>query len=380
MSRKRIKVCHFTSVHNRFDVRIFHKECITLHNAGYNVHLLVADGKGNNYRDGIAIHDIGKMPNRLLRMVFTPLLMLSSLLSIKAQIYHFHDPELLFVALMLKLLSGAKIIYDAHENYSDYMLQKEYLPKYIQPLASVLIKQIESFIGKRMDWVVVTTEQHYNALQYINKNMSIVYNYPKLSEWKNIDINTLQKQERSICYVGNINRERGIELLINAIEKLDCMLHLAGNYEPSDYRTYLTTLPGWSKVIEHGYVDRDKASEIIAKSQIGSVLFLPLPIHYTSLSTKVFEYMAAGTACLVPDFPIWKSIIEKYDCGNCVDTSNIDSVIEAIEDMLSHPEKLIEMGQRGRKIVLEQLNWETQITEITKIYSTLSEDISESHQ
>jgi len=35
----------------------------------------------------------------------------------KADIYHFHDPELLTVGLVLRLLTKAKVIYDVHEDY-----------------------------------------------------------------------------------------------------------------------------------------------------------------------------------------------------------------------------------------------------------------------
>ena len=46
------KIVHITSVHQRFDTRIFQKECQSLRKAGYDVSLVVADGKGNEtYQD-----------------------------------------------------------------------------------------------------------------------------------------------------------------------------------------------------------------------------------------------------------------------------------------------------------------------------------------
>ena len=55
-----LKVCHLTSVHPRNDVRIFQKECKSLADAGYNTTLVVADGLGDQFLDGVSIIDVGK--------------------------------------------------------------------------------------------------------------------------------------------------------------------------------------------------------------------------------------------------------------------------------------------------------------------------------
>lgn len=52
-------ICHLTSVHSRYDTRIFLKECRTLASANYSTHLVVADGKGDETRDGVRIIDAG---------------------------------------------------------------------------------------------------------------------------------------------------------------------------------------------------------------------------------------------------------------------------------------------------------------------------------
>ena len=63
-----IKVCHLTSVHARFDARIFQKECRSLSNKGYDVSLVVADGKGDAVVDNIKIFDVGIENNRIKRL------------------------------------------------------------------------------------------------------------------------------------------------------------------------------------------------------------------------------------------------------------------------------------------------------------------------
>src|SRR3546814_10377955 len=66
------RVAHVSSVHARYDVRIFLKECASLARHGHPVHLYVADGKGEETRGGVHIHDVGKGRGRLRRMLFRP--------------------------------------------------------------------------------------------------------------------------------------------------------------------------------------------------------------------------------------------------------------------------------------------------------------------
>jgi glycosyltransferase involved in cell wall biosynthesis len=67
--------------------------------------------------------------------------------------------------------------------------------------------------------------------------------------------------------------------------------------------------------------------------------------------------MAAGIVVVASDFPLWKSIIEKAQCGLCVDPLNPAAIAKAIDALLSQPELAFQMGQRGRQAVLAQYNW-----------------------
>ena len=67
-----MKVCHLTSVHTRYDTRIFLKECQSLASNGYKVSLVVADGLFDEYKEGVSIYDVGKTDSgRLNRFTTT---------------------------------------------------------------------------------------------------------------------------------------------------------------------------------------------------------------------------------------------------------------------------------------------------------------------
>ena len=60
MSEKTIKVCHMTSAHQPNDDRVFHKECVSLARAGYEVSLVAC---GESYEEkGVHIVGVGEMP------------------------------------------------------------------------------------------------------------------------------------------------------------------------------------------------------------------------------------------------------------------------------------------------------------------------------
>ena len=366
---QKIKICHISTVHPAFDVRIFHKECKTLLDAGYDVSFIVQHDK-EEIIEGIKIIPLPRAKNRLNRMIFLPFKAYKLALKQKAEIYHFHDPELIFIGLLLKL-KRKKVIYDIHEDVPRQILTKPYLKKYILYIISYLFEKFENLFARRFDFLIAATPHIRDRFLKINKNTIDINNFTLLKEmYSKVQ---WEERENNIAYIGGITKIRGIIELVKALEyiNIDINLYLAGDFEDKNLEQYVKSLNGWKKVKYYGYVERKGISKILKNSKIGIVTLHPTTNYFESLPVKMFEYLSAGIPVIASNFPLWKEIVEGNNCGICVDPQSPEEIAKAIEYLINRPEIAKQMGENGRKVVEEKYNWENERKRLLEVYSIL---------
>ncbi len=363
-----MKVCHITSVHPRYDSRIFYKECVSLSKAGYETFLLVADGKGDEEKNNVKIIDIGlRETNRLKRSSVTGKKIMKKAVEIDADIYHFHDPELLLHVNLLHK-KGKKIIFDVHEDVPKQLLTKGYLNPKFSNLISKFYAGFEKKKSAKLSAIVCAEPEIAKRFKTINKNTVEVRNYPILGEFPQIN---WEKRQNNVCYVGGISGIRGIKEIVKAIEKVDAKLLLAGNFSPETLKDEVSTYEGWSKVEFYGFVGRKEIAEILSISKIGLVLLHPIPKYLEAYPVKMFEYMAAGLPILASDFDLYKEILDDAKCGITVNPLDVDEIAEAMTKMLNDDEMLKQMSINGQKAAKEKYNWGTEEKKLLELYQKL---------
>lgn len=362
------RVVHLTTAHARGEVRIFLKECLSLANAGHEVHLVVADGLGGAVVRGVTIHDAGAVKGRFQRMLVLPWRMFRLARSLRAASYHFHEPELLLIALPLQA-SGAKVIYDSHEDVPRAILSREWIGEGQRRLVSSIFERFENFVARRISAVVGATDHIALRFSRVNANSVAINNYPLESE---ISTEVVRgAANRNVCYIGGISRARGIVEMIGALEFVDARLILAGPFETAETERFVKNLPGWARVDYRGVISRSEVHKVMAESQGGLLFFHPEPNHVDAQPNKMFEYMSAGLPVLASDFPLWRQILEKSGAGKQVDPFDVKAIAGAIEWVLSNPVFATSMGEKGRQAVLAHYQWRHEERKLLKLYAEL---------
>lgn len=374
-----LRVVHMTSVHSAVDPRIFHKECRSLATAGFEV-TVVGPHPQDGIKDSVRIKSIKKDAGRLARMSRTTWRVYDEARRQDADIYHFHDPELILAGLLLRK-SGKQVIYDIHEDVPKDVMSKHYLPLWSRHVISRIVKSIEGATCGRFSGLVAVTPSIAARFQSINQRTVVVHNYPYIKELICEGENRpWEKRRQSVAYAGGITVQRAIREMVSAMallpENLPATLELAGPEIPSEANSAkLREDPGWKRVHHHGFLDQPSTFRILQNVRAGLVLFHPEPNHLEAMPQKIFEYMGAGLPVIASNFPLWRKIIGGAGCGIFVDPLSPKQIAEAIEYILVHPNEAENMGQRGRAAVIDRFNWDTEASKLVNLYRQLEHDV-----
>ena len=372
-----VRVCHLTSVHPPYDTRIFEKECLSLVAAGYDVHLVAPmNGRAQNGSServrGVTIASVAPSRGRLARAVVTTARVFARALGIRARLYHFHDPELLPVGILLRVL-GKRVIYDVHEEVPADILDKAYLPRWTRGLLARIVDIGERWAARGMSGIVAATPTI--ARRFSPARSVVVQNFPSPGEFPPSSEHPYATRGPVAAYVGLINELRGATEMVRAVEHVAAQqratLVLAGRFDTAALEARARALPGWRHVDYRGTLAHAAVVPMLAEARLGLVLFHPRPNHMSAQPNKLFEYMAAGLPVVASRFPLWQEIVEGSRCGLLVDPLDPREIGAAIAWLFEHPAEAEAMGARGRAAVRDRFNWPCEAATLLRCYARL---------
>lgn len=364
-------IIHFTTVHPRDDSRIRTKEVATLASVfgGDNVALYVQDGLGDE-RDsslGYRVIDTGPRLRRLSRMSLGGWRMFRAVARARPAVAHFHDPELLPWAILLRLL-GIRIVYDVHEDTPQQVKHNPILPRLAQRLLPPFVS-IAEWVGARLfSGVAVPTTTI--ADRFPVRKTVLVRNFPMLAELHMPNSRPMRDRPMEFVYVGYITEVRNLYSMMEAVARLpypDARLRLVGTGVEETLRR-ARAMPEWASVRFDGWASRSQVASALADARAGLVLLRPVPHEMLTLPIKLFEYMAAGLPVIASDFPVWREIVERARCGLLVDPLDVGAMTDAMRWIIENPDEAQAMGERGRAAVEQQFNWDREAATLTTFY------------
>jgi glycosyltransferase involved in cell wall biosynthesis len=319
--------------------------------------------------DGVRINPVREPESRRERMTRTARSVCRAALAENADLYHFHDPELIPVGIWLKL-RGKRVIYDVHEDVPQQILSKPWIANWLKRPVSMGAEVAESSAARLFDGIVAATPEI--ARRFPKHKTVTTQNFPPLGELDQCVTIPYQERPHEVAYLGSISAYRGATELVHALERLpdglEVQLLMAGSVYPESYLKELSDMPGWSRVQFLGWQSRSGVARILGRARIGLVTIHPLVNYLHSWPTKLFEYMAAGIPVIASDLPRCRQIVEESHCGLLVDPLDVKSIADALQWLLERPTEAEDMGKRGRDAFRKKYNWTPEAQRLVAFY------------
>jgi len=364
----RVKICHITTVHRAFDTRIFYKECVSLVKGGFEVYLVTTYARDEEVNE-VKIRAIPKHKNRFQRIFEKTWIAYRRALETNAEVFHFHDPELIPVGWMLKL-KGKKVIYDVHENYPAEILNKDWLgPLLIRRIVAAVVGFLEALSSNVFDAIVIVVPDA--RTRFPKRKTVLIQNFPLVDMIDNAPLPEVEKNKLTVIYAGDLTRVRGIKECIQAMEYVGDFseLWLLGRWENDAFRKECESLKGWNHVKYLGLQPLSNTYGYMKAADIGLAVLQPVSSHLKSQPNKVFEYMACAKPVILSNFPYWQKLFSK--CASFADPLDPKDVASQMKRLFSDEQLRIELGMQGRKLVEEKFSWETESKKLIAMYNNL---------
>lgn len=373
---KRPHIVHMTSVHEPFDNRIF-KQCKSIAAAECKATLIVASDR-DELVDGVHIKAVPSPKTRRVRITRTVWQIFRLALRADADIYQFHDPELIPVGLLLRAFKR-KVVYDVHENVALQIADKPWIPRILRGAVAHAYELLDRATVNRWSAVVTANEDITRRLSRIRESVTTIQNYAELDEFaRSVLVESDNHFSPILIDCGGVSPRTSTRALIDALSLLPdasgLRLIIAGPVDAEVRFEEFQTLAGWKRVEYRGAVSRTEMIRLMSVAGIALILYRNSPNSHGIGSNRFFEALAAGLPVIAPNFPQWQKMVETIGCGLTVDPMDPKEIAKAICCLVEHPEEAKEMGRRGRKAALENFNWTSESSKLLNLYRGLLRD------
>lgn len=363
-------------MHPAFDKRVFDKEAITLVEAGHEVvHLCPGDDADAGIHRGVEVVTYAP-PSGIVGRIKQLYTLYSMAKSLDSDAYHCNEVDSWFVGVLLKITRRKLCIFDIHEDYPSTFAESRF-PKFVQPLIKVLIRLFFLFLIPFTDKLVLAKKTVGSDYPFSNDKHVLVRNFtPRDGVERPVPIDKFQNERFKVVHLGLFNRKRGWPQTLDAMSLMNNKnldLIVIGTFDDGSKDDF------WARAEELGLQDRievydwlpfDEAFQFLLEAHIGLVAFQPgIKNHIRAMPHKMFDYMAAETVVVCPDFAVEVApYIKSSDSGVLVDTSQPTEIAKAFDRIISNPVESEKMAKQGRSAVDVTYNWEAESAYLIEMY------------
>ena len=358
-----------STIHRWNDVRIYHKEAKSL-SSNYDVTVM-----GVGEPDDLKVISVNisvilmPLPKSILQRINNALRILAKGISPQFHLIHFHDPELIWVGLILRLFRK-KVIYDVHEDINAAVKIRRWIPQLFKGTIGYFAHIVE-LLGQQFFNGLIVAEDSYLALFNKNKNIISVRNYVRIKPNPIL----IDPNSKRILYIGSVTIARGVGDLLKAISLLQnrdkdigaAIIGHCPNSELKILQKLKQELPNPNAVEIIRFIDFEKIQLFVSSCKLAVVPIRREKNYEESIPTKILDYMNWGIPYVYSRLKLTEELFGIDSGGIGFDPGNVIQLKNAIHRLLTDFNLHEKLTRDCRKKV-NSFNWEYEEVKLFEFY------------
>ena len=361
------KILLASSLHRWNDVRIFHKEACSLA-IKYDVTVMGVVSESISNSGEIRILTLPR-PTSLLRRFLNGCKILEESVSGGYAIFHFHDPELLWIGFVVKLFR-IKVIYDVHEDTRAAAQIREWIPQLLRGILGGLVHVFELFGQWIFNGVILAEDSYFSNFSANSKTVAI-RNYVRVDD----SALHFRNQSKRILYAGSVTVARGIGDLLDAVailqrEDPEIGATIIGSGPANDKKELeelRSRLPDPASVEFIDYIDFGKLKKFAQDCHLAAVPLRRTKNYERSIPTKILDYMNWGLPFVYSRLPLTEELFGQHSGGVGFEPGDVEDLARNLRRLLREKNLYDQLKNEGKSKV-GRFDWSSEEKTLLKLY------------
>ncbi|MFN3840247.1 MAG: hypothetical protein ACK4RF_06025 [Cyclobacteriaceae bacterium] len=278
--------------------------------------------------------------------IVAPFRVFVKILQLKPSILFITTHELLWVALLSKLITRCKIIYDVQENYFYNILYTNAFPILLRPPLALYVRCKEILSKPFVNYFILAEKSYATEMPFARPCIVAENKLPF-----RIARTYKHKPSAEICHLvfsGTLAETTGVTEAIDLAEKLhehnpSITLTLIGNCPSKRFLSKLHQRIAACPFIRFNAgvypIAHHLILEALSKADAGIIIYPPNPATAGSIPTKLYEYLALHVPVIIRHNEPSHQLVKQLNAGVVLTESHTPKMIITELKSCNHPNK-----------------------------------------
>jgi len=375
-----MKTLHLAPGHWAGHMRIYHRICRSLVEAGHGVELAAHPAEFDKLDPRVHLHSLGPLGPatlhwRLFQRLHRDRRAFKLALRSEADIVAFYAPEFIPWALRLRRELRCPVIFDCMEDFEGYALQRSGIPAWMRPLLARGTRAQLHRAAQSVDAVVTSDLGTAASLEPFARRVVVIHNFPDLSLFQDPGLDRVE--EYDLTYHGSLQIYYlkgcfAVDDALRARGHLATWRFIGRIPDPGWFDAEVAKREAHQRFTVTGQISHDQVAREVARARIGIIPLPDRPKFHNNIPQKLFEFMALRMPVVLSDLPPSRPFVGDGACAIMVKPDNPEAYADAIMKLLGNPQLRGQMGDEGRRRAAERFNWEMESKKLVNLYDDFS--------